>query len=72
MIDNKIIDELKNRGVITKTTEDYTKYEDLEKLKLHGIVNDIAVDEVYADVVEYVNTNADANSDDIVVDDDTE
>ena len=47
MIDNKIIDELKNRGAITRTTEDYTKFEDLEKLKLHGMVNDISIDVVY-------------------------
>lgn len=74
MIDNKIIDELKNRGSITNTSEDYTKYEDLGELKLHGLVNDIAIDTVYDDILEQINDDkqTDESQDDIVVDDDTE
>jgi hypothetical protein len=74
MIDNKIIDELKNRGSITNTTEDYTVYEDLGELKLHGLVNDIAINNVYDDILEHINDDkqTDEPQDDIVVDDDTE
>ena len=74
MIDNKIIDELKNRGSITNTTEDYTVYEDLGELKLHGLVNDMAIDTVYDDILEQINDDkqTDEPQHDIVVDDDTE
>lgn len=74
MIDNKIIDELKNRGSITNTSEDYARYEDLGELKLHGLVNDIAIDTVYDDILEQINDDkqTDESQDDIVVDDDTE
>lgn len=74
MIDNKIIDELKNRGSITNATEDYTKFENLDDLKLHGLVNDMAIDTVYDDILEQINDDkqTDEPQDDIVVDDDTE
>ena len=74
MIDNKIIDELKNRGSITNTSENYARYEDLGELKLHGLVNDIAIDTVYDDILEQINDDKqiDEPQEDIVVDDVTE
>ena len=46
----------------------------IQELKLHGLVNDIAIDTVYDDILEQINDEKPSNDtyEDIVVDDDTE
>ena len=80
MIDSKVFDELRNRGIITQvgiSSEDYT---DLADLHDNGIVTMVGVEKEYDeivsefsdDVIEEEIEEKTTEVKDIVVDDDTE